>query len=185
MRNTPMLVPSLANTSYINRHHDTALSIYCKRHISIVPSRNLMECVVIDHDAGLNLFRLRLFVTVVERGGYSAAAAALDVSQPSVSFHIRALERLLGAPLVVYRGRRAQPTPEGEELYRTAKAMLRDGDNLVLAIGQIRDGQRGRLLLGASITFEQAAFFERVIGPFYHAHPLVYLSLRFGHSPNL
>lgn len=135
--------------------------------------------------AGLNLFRLQVFVAVVERGGYSAAAAQLNLGQPSVSFHVKALEALLGARLLVYRDRKVHLTPEGEELYRTARAMLRDGERLASAIQQLGAGQEGQLQLGASMAFEQPAFFERLVGPYFRAHPRVQLSVRFGHSTRL
>lgn len=136
-------------------------------------------------DAGINLFRLQIFVAVVERGGFTAAAGHLDLSQPSVSFHIKALERIFGARLIQYRGRAIHLTPEGEELYRTAKVMLRDADNLLAGIRALQDGQRGRLRLGASIALEQACFFDQIIAPFSRAHPYVHLSLQFGHSARL
>ena len=50
-----------------------------------------------DLYAGLGLLRLRVFVAVVEQGGHTAAAAHLDMAQPTVSFHVKALEALLGA----------------------------------------------------------------------------------------
>ncbi|HLZ72212.1 MAG TPA: LysR family transcriptional regulator [Dehalococcoidia bacterium] len=133
----------------------------------------------------LSLFRLQVFVTLVERGGYSAAAAQLDVAQPTVSFHVRALERALGARLVTYRDRAVHLTPEGEALFRTAKAMLRDGEQLAQAIEHIQAGQDGTLTLGASMAFEQPFFFERVVAPFARKRPRAALSLRFGHSMRL
>ncbi|HEY7294357.1 MAG TPA: LysR family transcriptional regulator [Dehalococcoidia bacterium] len=135
--------------------------------------------------AELSLFRLQIFVALVERGGYSAAAAQLDLAQPTVSFHVRALERALHARLVVYRDRAIHLTPEGEALYRTAKAMLRDGEQLAQAIEHLRAGQEGTLTLGASMAFEQPFFFERVVAPFAGRRPRAALSLRFGHSMRL
>jgi DNA-binding transcriptional LysR family regulator len=136
-------------------------------------------------DAGLNLFRLRVFAAVVEKGGYTAAAAHLDISQPSVTFHVKALERALGARLLIYRERGVHLTPEGDELYRTARVMLRDAENLTERIRHLREGRHGRLLLGASIAFEQPFFFQQVIAPFYQEHPGISLTLRFGHSVRL
>ena len=130
----------------------------------------------------LSLYRLHVFVTVVDRGGYSAAAEHLATSQPSVSFHIRALERVLGAPLLLYRDRRVYLTEAGEELYRSARAILSEGDNLLLNVQRIREGRSGRLRLGASIALEQAFFFQQVIGPFSEQHPDIALTLRFGLS---
>ena len=136
-------------------------------------------------DAGLNLFRLEVFVAVVERSGYSAAAGYLGLAQPTVTFHVQALERLLETKLLTYRERRVQPTAAGEVLYHTAKAMLAAADSAILAIQQLGAGQYGQLRMGASIAFEQAFFFERVVGPFLRAHPSVHLSLRFGTTPRL
>src|SRR5919201_4030576 len=87
-----------------------------------------------DLYAGLSLLRLQVFVAVAEHGGYSAAAASLDLAQPTVSFHIKALEQLLRAKLVVYRDRRVHLTAAGHELYRAASNILRDAERLAAAV---------------------------------------------------
>jgi DNA-binding transcriptional LysR family regulator len=73
------------------------------------------------------LQRLRVFVTVVEHQGYSAAADHLGMAQPSVSYHVRALERALGAGLLIYKDRAIHLTPEGELVFRTARTILNEG----------------------------------------------------------
>lgn len=45
------------------------------------------------------LYRLKVFTLVVEQRSVGAAAAALGLSQPSVSTHVKGLENLLGQPL--------------------------------------------------------------------------------------
>ena len=50
-----------------------------------------------DLYSGVSLQRLQVFVAVADHGGFSAAAAYLDLGQPTISFHIKALERLFGA----------------------------------------------------------------------------------------
>ena len=130
----------------------------------------------------LSLLRLRIFAAIVEQGGYSAAASSLSVSQPTVSFHARALERAFGTPLLVYRGRRVHLTAAGEALYSLARRTLRDAEGLAEHIADLRAGRAGRVRLGASIAFEQAFFFDEVVAPFQRAQPAVELSLRFGHS---
>ncbi len=138
-----------------------------------------------DLYAGLSLTRLQVFVAVADQGGFSAAAAYLDLGQSTVSFHVRALEQLLGAELVAYRQRRVQLTPAGEELYRVAAGMLRATERVAAAIRNLTTGQAGELRVGASMAFELDAFFERVIAPFRRGHPGVRLSLEFGHSVRL
>jgi len=133
----------------------------------------------------LSITRLRIFAAVVEQGGYSAAASSLAISQPTVSFHVRALERAFGTPLVVYRGRRVHLTAAGQALYGLARRTLRDAEMLAAQLADLRAGRAGRVRLGASIAFEQAFFFDDVIAPFQQAHPTVELSLRFGHSVHM
>ena len=137
-----------------------------------------------DHPvpAGLSLLRLRVFAAVAEHGGYSAAARHLMLSQPTVSFHVQALERAFGTSLLSYQGRRVHLTAAGEALYPSARRMLRDAEALTAQMASLRAGHDGRVRLGASIAFEQAFFFAAAIAPFTRAHPGIELSLRFGTS---
>ena len=138
-----------------------------------------------DLYAGLSLQRLQVFVAVAEHGGFSSAAAYLDLGQPTVSFHIKALERLLGARLLVYRERRVHLTAEGDALYRFAAELLRETERVTATIRNIRDGQVGQVRIGASMAFELPAFFQLVVAPFQRAHPRVQLGVEFGHSLRL
>jgi DNA-binding transcriptional LysR family regulator len=131
---------------------------------------------------GLDLFKLLVFVTVVDRRGYSAAAEHLSLSQATVSFHVHSLERQLGVPLVRYEHRAVHLTAMGEQVYRSARLMLREEQRLTRSL---RSGRSGQVRLGASIAFEQAFFIEKVIAPFHRGHPDMLLSVRFGHSVRL
>jgi DNA-binding transcriptional LysR family regulator len=139
----------------------------------------------VDLYAGLSLQRLHVLVAVADHGGFSAAAEYLDLGQPTVSFHIKALELLLGAKLLIYRERRVHLTPEGEALYGFAVPVLRETERVATTIRNIRDGQAGHLRIGASMAFELPAFFQRVVAPFQRTHPHVQLALEFGHSVRL
>jgi DNA-binding transcriptional LysR family regulator len=138
-----------------------------------------------DLYAGLSLQRLQVFVAVADHGGFSAAADYLDLGQPTVSFHIKALERLLGARLLVYRERRVHLTAEGEALYAVASDMLRQSERVAATIRNMREGQAGQLRIGASMAFELPAFFQQVVAPFLRSHPRLQLSIEFGHSVRL
>ena len=130
----------------------------------------------------LDTFRLLVFVTVVDRNGYSAAARYLHLSQPTISHHIGELQKGLGAELLRYDHRRVNLTPAGCEVYRAAVAMLSEEDRLGEALNDLRMGRSGRVRVGASIAFEQKYFIEQVIAPFCHSNSETLLSLRFGHS---
>jgi DNA-binding transcriptional LysR family regulator len=132
--------------------------------------------------ADVDLSRRRVFVSVVDCNGYSAAAAHLTLSQATVSFHVRELERLLGTTLLIYEQHKLRLTTAGEEVCRAAARMLHDADPLVQSVRDTGRGYSDRLSLGASMAFEQSYVFERLIRPFCRAHPATLLSLRFGHS---
>jgi DNA-binding transcriptional LysR family regulator len=130
----------------------------------------------------LSVTRLRIFAAVAEQGGYTAAARSLRLSQPTVSWHVQALERAFGTSLLVYRARRVHLTPAGEAVYALACRTLRDVEDLNAQITGLASGQAGRVRLAASMAFEQAFFFGTVLAPFGRAHPGIGISLRFGTS---
>ena len=71
---------------------------------------------------------LRTFVSVVELGGHSKAGAMLGRSQPAISLQLGRLEELVGAPLLIKKGRAIQPTADGEVLLAYAREVVRIND---------------------------------------------------------
>ena len=69
---------------------------------------------------------MELFVRIVERGSFSAAAASLGISRPVATAAIKALEQRLGGRLLQRSTRHVQPTTEGEAYYRRCLAILAD-----------------------------------------------------------
>ncbi|WP_255265280.1 LysR family transcriptional regulator [Neisseria sicca] len=69
---------------------------------------------------------------------FSAAASALNLTQPTVSKTIQALEEELGAPLLVKENgrkkRQVATTPIGEEVYRHALNLLHERDLLLAPV---------------------------------------------------
>ncbi|MDT7644857.1 MAG: hypothetical protein QOC75_1857 [Pseudonocardiales bacterium] len=130
----------------------------------------------------LDLFRLLVFVTVVDRNGYSAAARQLHLAQSTVSHHMSELERACNTQLLRYEGRTVHITTAGQEVYETALVMLAEQERLAKSLGDLKEGRQGRVRLGASLAFEQQHFLHDVIAPFCRSHQGTMLSLRFGHS---
>lgn len=69
----------------------------------------------------IDRYHLRYFLAVVDHGNFSKAAAACNVSQPTLSVGIAKLERLLGRPLFNRTNRRVELTPAGAGLARRAR----------------------------------------------------------------
>ena len=100
----------------------------------------------------MNLHHLRIFYTVAQRRSVTAAAVDLLLSQPAVSLQLKALEKELGVPLFQRGGAKLRLTQAGEVLHRAAVSMLHSKEEAERAIAELRDGTRGRLVLGAGTT---------------------------------
>jgi len=100
----------------------------------------------------VTLGQLRAFERIVRLGSFHAAAAELNLSQPSVSQRIRELEAALQTPLFVRRGPRVGLTAEGHALVEYADRMLSTADELFDRF-RTRDPLKGTLRLGVNETF--------------------------------
>jgi DNA-binding transcriptional LysR family regulator len=69
---------------------------------------------------------LGLFIRIVDRRSFSAAAADMGVSRPVATAAIKALEERLGVRLLQRSTRHVAVTPEGEAYYRRCLAILSD-----------------------------------------------------------
>lgn len=69
---------------------------------------------------------MRLFTRVVELGSFSAAAREEDMSQPTMSKIIAALERSLGVRLLERTTTSLTPTEEGKRFYERSKRVIEE-----------------------------------------------------------
>ena len=70
------------------------------------------------------LAAMRVYVAVVEEGGFSAASRALNLPLSTVSRKIADLEDHIGAQLLVRSTRRVEITPSGWQYYQDAQHIL-------------------------------------------------------------
>lgn len=77
-----------------------------------------------DVDTGIDIKELACLIYVVEMKSFSLAAEHLNLSQPTVSAHILALEHKVGMRLVVRSKSGSRPTDAGKILYCHAKDIL-------------------------------------------------------------
>ncbi|HEY0577076.1 MAG TPA: LysR family transcriptional regulator [Pseudonocardia sp.] len=94
--------------------------------------------------------QLEYFVGIVEHGGFSAAARALHVAQPSLSRSIGKLEHELEVTLFHRVGRTAVLSAAGEALADRARLVLRDLDALRAAARSLGEGVAGRVEIAAT-----------------------------------
>ncbi|MER6256765.1 LysR family transcriptional regulator [Streptomyces sp. NPDC001584] len=121
--------------------------------------------------------QLTYFLAIVDQGGFNRAAAALYVSQPSLSQAIQGLERDLGSRLFHRMGRRVVLTEAGTALVPRAREALHALELARASVGAVRELCGGRLEIAAmaSPTVEPLSTMVR---RFTERHPAVSLSLR-------
>ena len=100
----------------------------------------------------INPVHVRTLQTIARSGSFSRAGEALHLSQPAISHHIRHLERAIGVPLLVRRGRRATPTEAGAVLLDHAGRAFKVLDEAREAIQQLQGRVAGRVTVGTGAT---------------------------------
>ncbi len=124
----------------------------------------------------MDLRQLAIVVAVVDEGGFTSAADALEVSQPTVSQAVRALEVELGVELFLRSGRTVRLTAAGEALLEPARQALRDAATARAAVAEVAGLTAGHLDLVCLPTLAVAPTAE-LIGRFRRAHPGVTVRL--------
>lgn len=79
----------------------------------------------------IDLGWMRILVETVRRGSFSAAAAALGLTQPAVSYQIRRIEEQTGQSLVFRRRQGVELTPQGRKLHDIASRTVAEIDELM------------------------------------------------------
>jgi DNA-binding transcriptional LysR family regulator len=98
------------------------------------------------HDVDLKL--LRVFAAIVKCGGFSAAQAALNVGQSTISEQMSQLETRLGVKLC-QRGRSGfRLTEQGVAVYESSQRLLAAVDNFCLDTDVLKQHITGQLNLG-------------------------------------
>jgi LysR family transcriptional regulator, pca operon transcriptional activator len=130
----------------------------------------------------IKLRHIRLFLTVADLGGLTAAGRTLGLSQPAMSKSLSELETLLGAPLLTRAGRRITLTPAGEVFRRQAQAAL---SGLEAAAHALRaDPCATRLSIGLLPTVS-TRFFPAIAAALLAEGPAPTLSIETGAHPVL
>ncbi|MFO7478550.1 MAG: LysR family transcriptional regulator [Methyloceanibacter sp.] len=87
-------------------------------------------------------------VAIARERHFARAAAACNVSQPTLSAGLRKLEKELGMPLVIRAHRFLGLTPEGERVLSWARQIIADYDSLKQDLSTSDDALFGTLRLG-------------------------------------
>ncbi len=126
----------------------------------------------------INHAHLRAFHAVAAEGGFSRAAQARNVSQPTLSGQVGALEERYGIKLFERRGRGVEPTDLGRALFDVTRRMFAqelEAEQLLVAARGLTSGQ---LRVGADAPYNVIP----MLAAFNRRYPGIHLSLTFGNT---
>jgi DNA-binding transcriptional LysR family regulator len=116
------------------------------------------------------------FTTVLEAGGFTKAAHALNLTQSALSHQIKTLEDQLGVEVFTRIGKRTILTQAGEVLLKHATVVLRELAEARQSLLELRDPGRGRLRISAS-GYSCYLLLPRILQEFKAEYPRVELSV--------
>ncbi|HGH7183090.1 LysR substrate-binding domain-containing protein [Bacillus luti] len=100
----------------------------------------------------IELRQLKYFLAVSKELHFTKAAEKLNISQPSLSQQIRALEHELGMPLFDRIGKKISLTEAGKILLLHTKTIFREIEQARSAIQDLNGLQHGSLTIGSLLT---------------------------------
>ena len=101
----------------------------------------------------IDLRHLTSFITVLESGGFTKAAARIGSTQASLSTTVAELEDTLQAKLLTRGGRQVTPTEAGTSFYHHARQLIRLMDDTRNVVLSGREGVAGAVRLGLPMSF--------------------------------
>lgn len=124
----------------------------------------------------MNLWQLHVFCKVIELKSFSKAGQHINLSQPTISSHVKELEDYFNCRLIDRMGKEALPTKAGDLLYGYARRLLLMSDETKSAMAAFSGKVAGRLVIGGS-TIPGGFILPRIIGKFKQKYHEVSVSL--------
>jgi len=123
----------------------------------------------------LTLRQLQCFSAVARNLSYTKAAEELHLTQPAVSMQIRQLEQQAGLALTEQFGKQVHLTEAGEEVYRYARSILQQVDEMDDVLDKLKGLAGGRLRIAAISSANY--FAPKLLGTFHQRFPDVSVSM--------
>jgi aminoethylphosphonate catabolism LysR family transcriptional regulator len=126
----------------------------------------------------MRLTQLRSFLAVAQAGGFTAAAARLNVSQPTLTAQVRLLEEQYGVELFHRIGRGVKLTGTGRRLLELTGPLAAIESDAIHLLKDAGDLRTGRLTLGAVGPYQATD----MLSAFGRRFPAMEVQVRFGNS---
>lgn len=124
------------------------------------------------------LDEIKTFIAVVEYRNFTKAAQAINLSQPSVSLHIKHLEEYFNSILIKrsIKNKSIIVTEQGRLLYDRGKQLLKLIEDTKIDIKNFENTIKGKLRIGASLTIGEY-FLPSFLGKFAKEYPQLDLEI--------
>lgn len=132
--------------------------------------------VEVRRETGMNLYHLRVFLTVAEHEHITRASEELILSQPAVTKIIQHLEQETGLELIERHGRRIVLTQAGKVLHGYARRLFALEREMEDALAVMQDVEMGEISLAANTT-TGVYFLPPVVAQFRERYPQVILRI--------
>lgn len=132
------------------------------------------------------LEELKTFIEVVELKNFTKAAERLNISQPTVSLHIKRLEDYFDEVFIV-RGKKQKRlviTAAGTRMYRQAKKILNLWKSTYSYVRDELDAAAGNLIIGVTFTIGEY-FMPEFLGEFNKSFPNIKVEVEIGNTQKI
>src|SRR3954467_5770633 len=131
----------------------------------------------------MDLAELQVFLTVASERSFSRAAARLHRTQPAISQAVKRLEDDLGERLFDRSAKDGKLTEAGRVLLDYAQRLMRLAEEADSAVRDLRDLQRGRVLVGANEAAVHVVL--PLLEHFPRQFPRIQIAIRRAPSPQI
>jgi aminoethylphosphonate catabolism LysR family transcriptional regulator len=122
--------------------------------------------------------QLRAFHAVARHGGFTAAARALGIGQPTLTIQVKELEERYGVELLIRRARTVELTETGVALFELSRGIMKFRDEAHDLLSAHGRSERGHLRLATVGPFHAT----EILAAFKRDHPQVEISTLLGNS---
>lgn len=118
----------------------------------------------------MDIQHLKVFVSAFKNRGFSRASEELNLRQPTISNHIKALENEFNCKLFDRLNKTVTPTREAEVLYSHSIELIERVNTLKETMGEMREDLVGKLIVGAD-TIPGVYLLPRIMSEFRKSYP--------------
>ncbi|MGL5674844.1 MAG: LysR substrate-binding domain-containing protein [Cellulosilyticaceae bacterium] len=132
------------------------------------------------------LEELKTFMQVVNYENFTKAAKKVNLSQPTVSLHIKRLEQYFNTTLIERSSKSKQViiTKQGKLLYERGQEIIKQIEDVKMAIACSENQVGGQLIVGASKTIGEH-FLPKILKAFSDKYPHLHIEVMIENTANV